>query len=74
LEEGDIERAAEEKHRLEEKQRAKRKANEHMGIEHRPLYFKETIDSLTGEKMYVFTGNYWDIRKKMDYSNMPDLY
>ena len=39
MEEGDYDRAADEKHRLEEKQRAARKQLEHMGIEHKALYF-----------------------------------
>jgi len=64
MEEGDMDRAAEEKHRLEEKQRAVRKEREHAGIEHRPRYFSQTIDPHSGENMYVFNNLYWDLRKK----------
>ena len=41
LENGDLKLAAEEKHRLEEKQRAVRRYNEKHNIDHRPKYFEE---------------------------------
>jgi hypothetical protein len=39
MEEGKYDLAAEEKHRLEEKQRAVRKQREEMGIEYKPRFF-----------------------------------
>lgn len=74
MEEGNIDQAAEEKHRLEEKQRKIRKEREHAGIEWRPRYFKQVDDPHSGEKLYQYTNLYWDLRSKMDYSDMPDLY
>lgn len=74
MEEGDYDRAAEEKHRLEEKQRAVRKQREAQGIEWVPRYFNQTIDPISGEKIYEFNNKYWDMRKKLAYSDLPDLY
>lgn len=74
MEEGDIDKAAEEKHRLEEKQRAVRKQREKLGLEYKPKYFNQTIDPHSGENMYQFNSTYWEKRAKLDYSDMPDLY
>ena len=74
MEEAKYDEAAEEKHRLEEKQRAVRKQNHNLGIEHKPRYFDHTRDPYSGEMIYVFNNKYWDIRKRMDYSDMPDLF
>ncbi len=59
---------------MEEKQRAARKKLEHAGVEYRPRYFDHTLDPHSGEMMYVFNNKYWDIRKRIDYSDMPDLF
>ena len=74
MEEGNYDMAAEEKHRLEEKQRAVRKRREDMGIMYKPAYFKEVEDEHCGEKAYIYLGNYWEKRKKMDYVDCPDLF
>ena len=74
MEEGDFDRAAEEKHRLEEKQRAVRKKREHEGIEYKAKYFYQTLDKYSGETMYEFNNIYWEKRKNQDYADMPDLY
>lgn len=74
MEEGDYDRAADEKHRLEEKQRAVRKRREEEQVIWKPLYFKEITDEHCGEKSYEYLGNYWDKRKKMDYKDLPELF
>lgn len=74
MEEGDYSAASEEKHRLEEKQRAVRKKNEKEHHEHKCKYFEQVFDEYSNEMMYKFNGTYWDMRKKMDYAGMPDLY
>ncbi|CDW78336.1 oxysterol-binding protein [Stylonychia lemnae] len=74
MEEGNYDMAAEEKHRLEEKQRVVRKRREDKQILHKPAYFKEVDDEHCGEKAYVYLGNYWEKRKKMDYVDCPDLF
>lgn len=76
LEMGDMKLAADEKNRLEEKQRAVRKYNEKHNIEHKPFYFDEwknpDDDSLI---YYRYNGKYWEHdRAKKDWSRLPDLY
>lgn len=44
MEEGDYDRAADEKHRLEEKQRAVRKQREKEGIDYKCKYFEQVFD------------------------------
>ncbi len=69
-----MEVAAAEKHRLEEKQRAARKIKEQMQVIHKPKWFTECEDEISGEKTYKFNDKYWDKRKKMDYADFPDLF
>ena len=56
FENGDIDLGADEKQRLEEKQRAKRKDMEKNDETWVPLYFEEQIDPETGEKSFIFNG------------------
>ncbi len=74
MEEANFDQAAAEKHRLEEKQRAVRKHREKNHIEYKCKYFEQVLDSISGEMMYKYNGKYWEMRKKMDYGDMPDLY
>ena len=74
MEESNLDMAAAEKHRLEEKQRAIRKHREKNNIEYRCKYFEQVLDSISGEMMYKYNGKYWDKRKEMEYADMPDLY
>lgn len=74
MEEGKIEEAAAEKHRLEEKQRAIRKQREAQGLHHKPLYFVEYQDEHCGEKSYKFNDVYWEKRRKNDWRDSPDLF
>ena len=70
----DIDKAGDEKIRLEEKQRKVRKENEEKGIIPRPMYFDETYDDLTGELIYRYKGTYFDDRKKRNFSHFPDIF
>ena len=70
----EIDEAGEEKHRLEEKQRKARKENEKEGITPKPMYFDETYDDLSGELIYKYKGNYFDDRKKRNFSHFPDIF
>jgi hypothetical protein len=71
---GNAELASDEKHRLEEKQRAKRRENEKKGAIVKPYWFKETIDEFTGEKIFVYSGDYWGARASGSFKNLPDIY
>ena len=63
MEEGEYDFAAEEKHRVEEAQRSRRRAREAYGKEFRPRWFKKTKHPVTGESYWDFSGDYWKIRE-----------
>jgi hypothetical protein len=70
----DIDKAGDEKHRLEEAQRARAKKYKADGFIPKPLYFEETYDDLTGELIYKYKGNYWDKRNRHDFDDLPKIY
>ena len=70
----DIDKAGDEKHRLEEEQRARAKQYKKDGFIPKPLYFDETYDDLTGELIYKYKGNYWDMRNKHQFDNLPKIF
>ena len=70
----DIDKAGDEKHRLEEEQRARAKQYKKDGFIPKPIYFDETYDDLTGELIYKYKGNYWDKRYKHQFDDLPKLF
>jgi len=74
LEDNDIKLASNEKYRLEEIQRANSVVRKNKKIAYKPIYFKEYIDPVSDEKEYKFNGKYWEDRKKMDWSHLPNIY
>ena len=70
----DIDKAGDEKHRLEEAQRARAKQYKKDGFIPKPLYFDETYDDLTGELIYKYKGNYWDMRYNHQFENLPKIF
>ena len=70
----DIDKAGDEKHRLEQEQRARAKKYKEEGFIPRPLYFDETYDDLTGELIYKYKGNYWEMRNKHQFSDLPKIF
>ncbi|KAI1337179.1 oxysterol-binding protein [Xylariaceae sp. FL0016] len=64
MEDGDYDFAASEKTRLEEAQRARRKARQLQGEEFKPAWFEKTRDEVTGVDYWKFNGNYWTQREK----------
>lgn len=68
LENGDIETAASEKHRIEEKQRAAKRNRDDMRIEYRPRWFS-FIDSL-----WKYHGGYWEEKLSGHFTNVPDIF
>ncbi len=70
----DIDKAGDEKHRLEEEQRARAKKYKEEGFIPKPLYFEETYDDLTGELIYKYKGNYWEMRNKRQFDDLPKLF
>ncbi|OLN96508.1 Oxysterol-binding protein-like protein 2 [Colletotrichum chlorophyti] len=64
MEDGQYDFAAEEKNRLEEAQRARRRQREEEGIEFRPAWFEKATCEITGEEYWRFNGKYWEQREK----------
>ncbi|KAK7562515.1 oxysterol binding protein 1 [Phyllosticta paracitricarpa] len=65
MEDGEYDRAAEEKNRVEEKQRARRREREAKGEHFEPRWFKRGTCETTGEGYWVFGGDYWRVREKV---------
>jgi hypothetical protein len=74
LEHQDYEIAANEKNRLEEKQRARRKEMEKNNQTHKPIYFEETYDELNGELIFRYVKDYWKDREKRNFSHLIDIF
>ena len=68
LENGDSDAAAEEKLRLEEKQRTARKQREENEIEYSPRWF--TMEN----GAWMYNGEYWKERDEGNFTNIPDIY
>lgn len=62
-ENGDVDLAAAEKHRLEELQRARRRLRKQNKEEFTPRWFKLERNEDTGEEMWKYLGGYWETRK-----------
>ena len=63
MEEGEYDFAAEEKNRVEEAQRARRKEREAHGVEFEPRWFHKAKHPVTGEEFWEFNHTYWDVRE-----------
>ena len=70
----DIDKASDEKHRLEEEQRKRAKKYKEEGFIPKPLYFEETYDDLTGELIYKYKQNYWEMRNKHQFDDLPKIF
>lgn len=68
LENGDIETAASEKHRLEEKQRAAKRQHDQLMTEYCPRWFKFT------DAMWRYQGGYWEQKQAQRFTNVPDIF
>ena len=66
--------AVSEKLRLEEKQRAARRALHDRGEEWSPRWFSRGVDPETGEECWLFQGKYWESRADARWDNVADLF
>jgi len=64
MEDGEYDFAADEKNRLEEAQRTRRKLREQDGKHFEPAWFTKVKHETTGESYWKFNGKYWDQREK----------
>mmetsp|Transcript_23019 Transcript_23019/g.22875 ORF Transcript_23019/g.22875 Transcript_23019/m.22875 type:complete len:323 (-) Transcript_23019:8-976(-) len=75
LEKGDLEKAGEEKFRLEEKQRRRRKRHQKEKFIPKPLYFVEDPDSVNDDfASYIYKGGYWNQKNTQKWDHLPDLF
>jgi hypothetical protein len=74
MEDGEYDFAAIEKNRVEEKQRAARRAREAKGEEFKPKWFDKRIDPVTGEEYWETNGQYWKAREMGDWSICDDIF
>ena len=74
MEDGEYDKAAEEKNRVEEKQRAARRQKENAGEEHKAKFFRHTKHPITGEMYWEFSGEYWKRREEKDWSVCDDIF
>lgn len=74
LEMGWVELASNEKFRLEDKQRVRRKEYEKIGKVHYPKWFEERTDNFTGQKEFYYLGGYWEAREKGIFTDILDIY
>ncbi|KAI5302976.1 hypothetical protein KEM56_000160 [Ascosphaera pollenicola] len=74
MEDGEYDFAAEEKHRVEEKQRAARRMREARGEEWTPKWFTKGVHEVTGDPYWLSNGEYWKCREKHDWSRCDDIF
>lgn len=76
MEDGEYDKAATDKNRVEEKQRAARREREQAGEEWKPKWFEQQVDAVTGEKYWEMkrAGGYWEKRMKGDWSVCDDIF
>lgn len=74
MEDGKYDFAADEKNRLEEKQRATRRMREKGGLEHGARWFKESVHPVTKQPYWQFTGEYWQAREDKHWTGVEDIF
>ncbi|KAJ5180785.1 ATP12 ATPase F1F0-assembly protein [Penicillium capsulatum] len=74
MEDGEYDLAADEKHRVEEKQRAKRREREANGDIYNPQWFVRAQCPITGEEYWAHNGKYWESRAAQDWSLSEDIF
>lgn len=74
MEDGEYDFAAQEKNRVEEKQRAARRERENHGEDWRPKWFAKEVEPVSGESCWACSGEYWRRREKADWSACDDIF
>lgn len=74
MEDGKYDLAGDEKHRVEEKQRAVRKKREAGNIKYKPKWFMKKVHPITKAQYWEFTGEYWKKRENHDLADCPDIF
>ncbi|AAS52906.2 AER225Wp [Eremothecium gossypii ATCC 10895] len=74
MENGEYDKAAEEKQRVEEKQRAARKLRETNGVPYAPAWFTREVHPVTGQQYWKYNGLYWKMRKERNLPVSQDIF
>jgi hypothetical protein len=74
MEDGEYDLAADEKHRVEEKQRSRRRERETNGEIYNPQWFARATCPITGEEYWAHNGKYWSSRDAQDWSLSEDIF
>lgn len=84
MEEGKWDDANIVKNKLEEKQRATRRKREEEAetrategqpyVPYEPVWFKKTVDPITGNPVHMFTEEYWACKARQDWSRCPNIF
>ncbi|GMM37966.1 oxysterol-binding protein related protein [Saccharomycopsis crataegensis] len=74
MEDGRYDDAADEKNRVEEKQRAARKMRETSGTSYKTKFFDRDVHPITKENYWKYNGTYWKRRGKHDLADSGDIF
>lgn len=74
MEVGQYDEAAEEKNRVEEKQREARKKLEEKGLEYVPKFFSKQTHPVTKDSYWKYNGDYWKRRALHDLKTSGDIF
>lgn len=74
MEDGLYDEASDEKHRVEEKQRAARKERETKNITYEPNWFVKKKHPLTGDAYWEYNGDYWTNRRDKKLADSADIF
>lgn len=74
MEEGEYDKASTEKNRVEEKQRAAKKARDAKKEVYKPQWFVKKKHPITGDNFWEFQGNYWKLRGQQQLKDVGDIF
>lgn len=74
MEEGRYDEAADEKYRVEEKQRASRRQREAEGVQYQPRWFRDSIHPITKQPFWEYKGEYWQLRRDQRLADKGDIF
>lgn len=74
MEDGEYDKAAEDKNRLEEKQRAVRRKREETNETYNPKWFTKEKHPVTKKSYWKFTGDYWVDRVTHNWERSDDIF
>lgn len=74
MEDGEYDKAAEYKNRLEEKQRAAKRERDATGTPYKPSFFVKANHPVTSEEYYKFNDEYWKERDAGELKSYKDIF